>query len=133
MRTRWNGNERSDGLGRDMQLARALELLDPAGRDATYWFRFRSWVVESAAAELARRRLMTRLTVGDVLNSWARTVVPTAVLAAAVAGMLLARAEALVAPQPIGVEELLLTEIEGLPIPVALDPQNAIVSALENF
>lgn len=132
MRTRKNGTE-TDGLDRDVQLARALELLDPASREANYWLRFRSWVVESAGPELARRRLTARLTVADVLNSWARTVVPTAVLAAAVAGMLLVRAEALVAPQPIGVEELLLSEIEGLPIPVALDPENAVASALENF
>jgi len=132
MRTRKNGTE-TDGLDRDVQLARALELLDPVSREANYWFRFRSWVVESAGPELARRRLTARLTVADVLNSWARTVVPTAVLAAAVAGMLLVRAEALVAPQPIGVEELLLSEIEGLPIPVALDPENAVASALENF
>lgn len=132
MRTRKNGTE-TDGLDRDVQLARALELLDPVTREANYWFRFRSWVVESAGPELARRRLTARVTVADVLNSWARTVVPTAVLAAAVAGMLLVRAEALVAPQPIGVEELLLSEIEGLPIPVALDPENAVASALENF
>lgn len=133
MRSRRHGSERTDELGRDVQLARALELLDPASGDATYWLRFRSWVVQSAGPELARRRLMGQLTVGDVLGSWARTIVPTAMVAAAVAGALLIRAETLVAPQPIGVEELLLTEIEGVPIPVALSPENAIVSALENF
>lgn len=132
MRSRRNGSE-TDELGRDMQLARALDLLDPASGDATYWLRFRSWVLESAAPELARRRLMGKVTIGDVLGSWARTVVPTAMVAAAVAGVLLIRAEAIVAPQPIGVEELLLTEIEGVPIPVALSPENAMVSALEDF
>ena len=44
-----------DELGRDMELAELLRAVDPASYDANYWMRFRSWVVERAAPELARR------------------------------------------------------------------------------
>lgn len=112
----------SDELGRDMDLARAFEALDPAGRDPNYWLRFRGWVMEGAAAELARRRLMAQLTVGDVLTSWARTVVPTAVLAAALAGLLLLRSPE-GPPGFIGLEEQLVSEIPGETVPVLLTPE----------
>jgi hypothetical protein len=109
--TDWIANHgESDGLGRDMELAEAFRALDPATHDPNYWLRFRGWVMSGAAAELARRRLIARLTVGDVLSSWARTLVPTAVLAAAVAAMLLVRAST-VDQMPIALEELLVTEI----------------------
>ena len=85
----WMGNDRAgpDGLGIDRELAQALRSLDPATQDPNYWFRFRGWVMTRAAPELARRRVMARLTMGDVMSSWARAVVPTAVLAAARAAM----------------------------------------------
>lgn len=117
-----SGEAASDDLGRDMELAEALESLDPALADPNYWLRFRGWVTSGAARELARRRLMAQLTVGDVLTSWARTVVPTAVLAAALAGLLLLRSEA--PPSPlVGVEELLVTEIPSETVPVLLTPE----------
>ena len=68
-----------------MFAAAALAVLDPASHDPNYWFRFRSWVMSGAARELSRRRLVARLTVGDVLESWARALVPTAALVAALA------------------------------------------------
>lgn len=113
----------ADELGRDMELAGVLKVLDPASADPNYWMRFRTWVLEAAAPELARRRLMSEVTVGDVMTSWARTVVPTAVLAAAVAAFLLLRAPAAPAPAPValGVEELLLAGEEGVTIPSALE------------
>ena len=111
-----------DGSGVDVRLSRALASLDPATADPNYWFRFRGWVMTGAARELARRRLMAQLTVGDVMTSWARTVVPAAVLAAALAGMLLMRAEATTNPQPMGLEELLVSEIPGETVPLLLAP-----------
>jgi hypothetical protein len=113
----------SDELGRDMVLAEAFDGLDPATGDPNYWLRFRGWVMTGAAGELARRRLMAQLTVGDVLTSWARTVVPTAVLAAALAGLLMLRSTEPNGPDFIGLEELLVSEIPGETVPVLLTPE----------
>lgn len=126
----------TDEAGRDLLLAEALEALDPAYADPNYWFRFRSWVMTGAARELARRRVMADLTVGDVLTSWARAVVPTAVLAAVMAGIMLMRAGAGPTPHPIGVEELLVSEIptETEPVFVSLPgPAGVVVFASEIF
>lgn len=132
---------REQGLGseivnQDAEIAEALARLDPAAADPNYWFRFRGWVMTSAAGELARRRIMAQLTVGDVLQSWARTLVPTAVLAAAVAGMLLVRAAPAQDGQPIRLEELLVTEIRAETHPVLLVPdefEGVILFASESF
>lgn len=108
----------TEDLGRDPELAAALYLLDPASQDANYWHKFRWWVVGSAAAELARRKMAARLTIGEVLESWARTLLPTAVVLAALAGFLMLRGEHAVEGPPIAVEELLLSEIEGQAVPL---------------
>jgi len=126
----------TDELGRDMQIASWLEAVDPASADPNYWLRFQSWVLKNAAPELARRRLMAQLTMGDVMSSWARTVIPTAVLAAALAGMLLFRGPPVPAPVPVGVEELLIAEVEGATIPATLaNPEvgSAVAFASEGF
>jgi hypothetical protein len=115
----------TDELGRDMELAEALSFLDPARGDPNYWIRFRAWVMGAAARDLARRRLMAQLTVGDVMQSWARTVVPTAMATAILAGLLLIRAGALSAPLPMGVEDLLVSEIEGETIRELLEAEEA--------
>ena len=120
-----NGPMPTDELGRDMEIASLLESVDPASADPNYWLRFQSWVLKNAAPELARRRLMTELTMGDVMTSWARTVIPTAVLAAALAGLFLFRGQAAPAPRPVGVEELLVAGVEGATIPVALSTEEA--------
>jgi len=122
---RFDDRIEADELGRDMELAEALSVLDPARGDPNYWLRFRSWVMGAAARELARRRLLAQLTVGDVMQSWARTVLPTAVATALLAGILLIRGSALTAPLPIGVEELLVSEIEGETIPMMLEAEEA--------
>jgi hypothetical protein len=114
-----------DELGRDMELAEALSVLDPARGDPNYWLRFRSWVMGAAARELGRRRLMSQLTVGDVVSLWARAVVPTAVATALLAGLLLIRGSSLSAPLPIGVEELLVRDIQGETIPMMLEASEA--------
>jgi len=116
--------------GRDPELAAALAVLDPASGDPNYWFRFGSWVLSGAARELSRRRLGARLTVGDVLESWARALVPTAALVAALAAMLLLRGDPVGEALPIGVEELLVSEIEGSTIPARL---SNVTFAAEGF
>ncbi len=117
-----DGSDYVDGLSQDDELSQALGLLDPAQQDPNYWFRFRTWVLSNASAELARRRLMHELTVADVMSSWARAVVSTAALAAALAGLLLVRGADASALQPVGVEELLVSEVEGETIPTLLAP-----------
>jgi len=125
MSDRFNGNRGGmDELGRDMVLAEVLEVLDPASQDPNYWFRFRGWVMTGAARELARRRLMAQLTVTDVLTSWGRTVVPTALLAAALAGIALLRAGDSTA-QPIGAEVLVVDDVTLEAAPVLLMPEAA--------
>jgi hypothetical protein len=64
-----------------------LTLLDPGERDPDYWDRFQRAVVQKAMPALARRGKRVRLTVGGVLTSWSRLIVPGAVAAAAVAGI----------------------------------------------
>jgi len=124
-----------DELGRDMMLAESLSVLDPESADPNYWLRFRSWVMTNAAAELARRRLMAKLTIGDVMTSWARTVVPTAVLAAALAGLLLLRGQMGETLLP-NTQEVLVSEIEGVLLPVDLAPmdlEGVVLFAAEAF
>ena len=65
---------REGDLGRDIELEGQLRVLDPSQDDTGYWFRFRGWVMKEAAGELARRRMSVDLTVEDLLESWARTV-----------------------------------------------------------
>lgn len=133
MNREWNDSAELDELGRDIQLAEALSLIDPARRDPNYWLRFRSWVLHGAALELARRRMMARLTVGEVVNSWARALVPTALLAAVLAGIVLWRSGA---PVLMSVEELLVSEIQGETIPVMASParsREAVTFAVEAF
>jgi hypothetical protein len=68
---------------------------------------------------------MAQLTVGDVMQAWARTVVPTAMATALLAGLLLIRASSLGAPLPLGVEDLLVSEIEGETIRDVLEAEEA--------
>ena len=115
----------SDEIGRDPMLADALLSLDPASADPNYWFRFRGWVMSGAARELAQRRLMAELTIGEVMTSWARTLVPTAALAAAVAAFVLIRATTPAPTQHVGLEELLVTDVPVETQPVFLSPDAA--------
>ena len=112
----------NDDFGPDLELAEALAHFDPEHQDPSYWYRFRQWILENAAGELGRRRLIHELTVGDVMTSWARTVVPVALLAAILAGLLLMRDQSVVPVRPVGIEELLVSGVEGQTIPSALAP-----------
>jgi len=131
-----HGFDLSDDAGPDPDLAQAFTQLDPEYQDPTYWYRFREWILENAAGELARRRFIHELTVGEVMTSWARTVVPVALLAAIVAGLLLSRDQSVVPVGPVGIEELLMSGVEGQTIPAALAPlemNDAVVFASEVF
>lgn len=110
----------ADAGGPDPDLRSALRSLDPETRDPTFWFRFHGRVMAAAARELARRRMMADLTVSDLVVSWARGLVPTAVLAAAVAALVLLQGGPAPTLVPVGLEEELAQGIEGAPIPVVL-------------
>jgi hypothetical protein len=127
---RQGGDGGSDELGRDMELASALAFVDPATRDPNYWLRFQSWVMGGAAGELARRRLMAEVTVGEVLSGWARTVLPTAVIAALVAGLMLLKAAPGTTTPRATVEDLLLVGVEDDAFPAALSNDEAAASAV---
>lgn len=117
-----DGRGTGDGTeGSDPVLTRTLGALDPERRDPGYWFRFHDRVMRAAGRELARRRMLADMTVADLLVSWGRTLVPTAVLAAAAAAFVLFRnVPPSPASQPVGVEEQLAEGLEGVPIPVVL-------------
>ncbi|MCG6987257.1 MAG: hypothetical protein LJF06_03575 [Gemmatimonadetes bacterium] len=126
----------TDELGRDMAVAELLGPLSPEVDDPSYWMRFKTRVMRGASGELARRRLMADVTVGDVLVSWARAVVPTAVLAAALAGLMLMRAHVAPAATPARVEELLVAGMESETIPATLsrsETETQIAFASERF
>jgi len=129
MNREWNDFVETDALGRDRELAEALQYIDPASQDPRYWLRFRTWVMNGASLELARRRMIAQMTVGEVVHSWARALVPTALLAAVLAGVLLWRFGPV---PPITVEELLVSEIQGETIPVLASPA-AVIFASERF
>ena len=118
---------REGDLGRDLELAEQLRVLDPSQDDPSYWFRFRGWVMKEAAGELARRRMSVDLTVEDLLESWARTVIPVA-MAAGIAAITLIRSSPDDDPKvfmAVGVEELLVREIPAQTQPVLLSPDAA--------
>lgn len=122
MNREWHDTAETDEFGRDIELARALAVIDPESRDPNYWLRFRGWVLNGASRELARRRMMAELTVGDVVGSWARALVPSALLAAVLAAVVLWRTGT---PLPVSVEELLVSEIRGETIRVMASPARA--------
>jgi len=115
----------TDELGRDMALAETLGALDPATEEPGYWLRFKGWVLTEAGAELARRRLMAELTVADVLTSWSRAIVPTALLAAVMAGLLLMRSGSFQVLGSEGFDAPLAAELEIEIMPVLLSPDAA--------
>ncbi len=122
----------SDESGRDMRIAAALAPVDPATTDRDYWRRFQNRVMRAAAPELARRRMLLDLTVGDVLAGWARALVPTAVLAAAIAALALIEGWP-VHLRPDGsvtLEEVLVAGMESETIPEALNRAAAEASVL---
>lgn len=126
------------GGGPDPKVVSALSGIDPASRDPGYWLRFHGSVLRRAAPELARRRLMADVSIVDVMAAWARTLVPVAALAAALAAITLFRGIPSGASDQaaVGVEELLVAGFEDETIPVLLntdDPAAAVLMAAGRF
>lgn len=118
----------TDEPTRDMELAETLSSLDPASVDPNYWFRFHGRVMAGAGTELARRRMMAGLTVGDVLASWSRTLVPTAMLAAAVAALMLIRTGSASLQGPVTADGLLSSSDEVVPVMLPHEAPTAFAS-----
>ena len=97
-------------------------VLDPELRHPGYWSRFRGSVMQRAAAELHRRRLLRDVGVADLLQSWARMLVPAAAAAAAIGGVLLFRNPPASA---IGVEEALTVLLEDQTLPELMEQGDA--------
>lgn len=134
MTERFNNSEE---VALDPILSEAFAVLDPAADDPNYWFRFRGWVASGAAAELSRRRRMVEITVADVLTAWARPLLPTAALAAAVAGIVLLRSGEAPVERLVAVEELLVSEMSAERARILLSPEDAqgfvMFSSAEEF
>ena len=98
----------------------AMGALDPAANDPRYWERFQERVMLAAAPELRRRRARGEVvTVTDVVLSWGRMLVPTALVAAMAAGLLITPGT----PEPevlgLGLEETLQALVDE-PVPELL-------------
>jgi hypothetical protein len=118
-----------------------LEPLDPGSSDPGFWVRFHSRVMDRARSELIRRQLATEPTVTEVVFAWRRALVPFALLAAALAGILLVSQEpARTAPvrPPLALEDVVLEELESDPISTFLSREvevddRAFLASLERF
>ena len=98
-----------------------LEVLDPGASDPRFWARFHARVMEQARPELGRRQAQANLTIPEVVFSWRRTLVPVALMAAALAGIfLLGQGEASAPLSPIALEEALTQDLVLEPIPSVL-------------
>ena len=91
-----------------------LAVLDPGLDDPGYWSLFLSVVMAGASDELSRRRLAAEVGVVDFLQSWSRTVIRAALIAAAIAGVLLLRDRP---ATTLGVEEALTMGLEDRTLP----------------
>ena len=109
--------------------------MDPGQHDSGYWLRFQSRVLYLAAPELARRRAAGDLTIGDVLLSWGRLLVPATVMAAAVAAMILLPSTGRGVASDLAIEEALVTGLDDGPMPAILSSdlvdESALRTALE--
>ena len=109
------GPQGGDGPpGQDHDLA----ALDPGLHDPGYWSRFRSFVMARADVELSRRRLAAEVGVAGLLQSWSRTVIRAAAIAAVIAGVLFLRGRS--TPE-WGVEEALTVGLEDRTLPQLME------------
>ena len=113
--------------------------LDPGSSDPGFWVRFHSRVMEQAQPELGRRRAHMDLSIPEVVFAWRRTLVPMALMAAALAGiLLLGQGQALVPLSPMALEEALTQDLLQEPIPLVLGREReldelAFLSLAERF
>ncbi len=128
----WSGKPDDDQ--RDSQIGSLLGELDPGRDDATYWLHFHGDVVEAARFELARRRREAELTVVGVVSSWSRALVPVALAAAAVAGIMLAEPDVDRGAPPMMMEEILSMGIaDPLPALFVDEDDEVLLMALERY
>lgn len=107
-----------------------LEALDPGSRDPGFWIRFHSRVMERARTELSRRRMAAELSVVDVVFAWRRALVPMALLAAAMAGILLVTHEPEPPVQLVALEDVLTEGLNLLPTEAVLSGEATGAQAL---
>jgi len=107
-----------------------LGILDPGSRDPGFWLRFHSRVMGEAQSELARRKMADDLSVVDVLFAWRRALVPMALLAAALAGILIIGHEPQPPVQLVALEEVLAEDLNLLPIHSVLSGEGGSQAAL---
>jgi len=124
-------------IGRDPRVAEALRALDPGSGDPGYWFRFQRSVMRAAQGELARRRMVVDLTVSDVVTSWSRAVLPTALAVAVVATMLLVRPSLVGVDDersaPLALEEMLVEDLTDAWAPPAEPDPTTVVTFAGSF
>jgi len=110
---------RDDEDRRDTGIGGALNELDPGRDDPTYWLGFHGRVLAESRGELLRRRREDERSVTGVISLWSRAVVPLALAAAVVAGLLLAR-PAVDQTSPLRMEDMLSLGL-GNPIPAVVE------------
>lgn len=94
-----------------------LASLDPEVEEPGYWSRFEQDTLRRASHELARRSSLAQVTMGQVMMSWSRMVVPSALAAATMAAVLLAQGPTSAAPAPAVLSAGFLFEISTDPVP----------------
>lgn len=98
-----------------------LEVLDPGTVDPGYWIRFHGRVMAGARDGLARRRMAGEWSIAEVVFQWRKTLVPLALVAAALAGILVLGHEESNSPfSPVALEDALIQGLAGDPIPTVL-------------
>lgn len=107
-----------------------LKALDPGSRDPGFWLRFHSRVMNQARGELSRRRMAAELSVVDVVFAWRKALVPMALLAAAMAGILMMTREPLPPPQLVALEDVLTEGLNLLPTADVLEGELTVQLAL---
>lgn len=114
----------------------SLAFLDPESGDSGYWQRFRHRVLVLAGPELAQRRAARPVTMAEVVLGWRNALVPTALLAAVLAGLLLMQDRAVQQAGSRGYDEILVSGLEeGIPAILAssLTEEGAMLSSDGSF
>ena len=107
-----------------------LKALDPGSRDPGFWLRFHSRVMNQARGELSRRKMAADLSVVEVVFAWRKALVPMALLAAAMAGILMTTREPLPPPQLVALEDVLTEGLNLLPTADVLEGELTVQLAL---
>ncbi|MFC1575928.1 hypothetical protein ACFL5A_04735 [Gemmatimonadota bacterium] len=109
---------------KDLEHRVPLEPLDPGSSDSGFWVRFHATVMDRARLELARRQVNGDLSIAEVVFAWRRALVPIALLAAALAGVLLISQEEPLSPlPPVALEEVLMQDLSAEAMPAVLGSQ----------